>query len=629
MAAAGYFLLEFIVAPALQKVSFRDEEYGSYSGLSFEVYRARCSIWHDIAPLGARFEQWIWVGFLPARIYTRLHCLYHLSRNAVVAIRMRFMPHDVALTLGIAATTSCCFPFSSLPPSFGAPAMGRCRLCVAICGAGLGGLVAALCLARYLDIDITVYEGASRLAEVGAGIGFLLTVAGLTRFGPREIFERLGLEEELMERSCVEAGEEEDTKFICRKSDQAEGYHFYTIQAKGRQLRVHRADFQTVLVARLKKLGRDNVVCSKRLSSYSDASSSFDAPSPTFSGSSSSCIASCTTPSSPRPSKTTDSSASFHAPFPPTSPSSSSDFSAPSTIPSPFPSTLDRPDDPPIHLHFEDGAVATCDVLIGADGLKSRGRIGMMERLVSEATRQAAGPAGAEGRLAGTEAEAEALTAAAQPVWSGFVAYRVLISADKLRERAPEHSLLSNPMLHFGKSAVEFQCIVGYSIQNGACFNVIFFTFDPAQERGVHPGEWMRKAAKAEFAGAFKRWEPEVQAMLDCVDGALRWAVHTTKPPGLPTFVHGRTALLGDADAWLLAHLLGDPSVTRDTIPEALRVYDAARRPVAQDVQERSRVNGHLLALNYRGIDFDALQGEAQRAALIELGEQMQRDWEW
>ena len=59
------------------------------------------------------------------------------------------------------------------------------------------------------------------------------------------------------------------------------------------------------------------------------------------------------------------------------------------------------------------------------------------------------------------------------------------------------------------------QCIVGYSIQNGACLNVIFFTFDPAQEHGVHPGEWMRKAAKAEFAGAFGGWEPEVQAMLD------------------------------------------------------------------------------------------------------------------
>ncbi|KAI5897269.1 FAD/NAD(P)-binding domain-containing protein [Schizophyllum commune H4-8] len=462
--------------------------------------------------------------------------------------------------------TSCC-PSLPSPLSLGPPTMGRPRLRVAICGAGIGGLVAALCLARYPDIDVTVYEGASRLAEVGAGIGFWPR--------PREILKRLGLEEELMERSCVEAGEEEDTKFICRKSDQVESYHFYTIQAKGRQLRVHRADFQTVLVARLKKLGRDNVVCSKRLSSYTDFSSSPDVSSSTL------------------PSYTSLNSSLF-----------------------PSPSGY--------------GTVATCDVLIGADGLKSRVRVGMMERVVSEATRQA----GAE--------DVHALAAAAQPVWSGFVAYRVLISADKLRERAPAHSLLSNPMLYFGKNA----CIVGYSIQNGACLNVIFFTFDPAQEHGVHPGEWMRKAAKAEFAGAFEGWELEVQAMLDCVDGALRWAVHTTKPPGLPTFAHGSTALLGDAahsmtpfqgsgagqaveDAWLLAHLLGDPAVTRANVSAALRVYDTARRPVAQDVQERSRVNGHLLALNYHGIDFDALEGEAQCVALIELGEQMQRDWEW
>ncbi|KAL1700466.1 hypothetical protein EV121DRAFT_167083, partial [Schizophyllum commune] len=347
---------------------------------------------------------------------------------------MRFTPHWLS-QCGVHArhrddcgTRRClcisCCPSLPSPLSLGVPAMERPRPHVDICGAGIGGLVAALCLARYPDIDVTVYEGASRLAEVGSGIGFWLSKA-------REILKRLGLEEELMERSCVEAGEEEDTKFICRKSDQAEGYHFYSIQAKGRQLRVHRADFQTVLVARLKKLGRDVVVCSKRLASYTDASSSSD------------CLSS----------SLLESSSSY-------------------------------------------GTVATCDVLIGADGLKSRVRVGMIERMLSEATRQAAGPAGAEG-------ETEALAAAAQPVWSGFVAYRVLISADKLRVPAPEHSLLSHPMLYFGKNT----CIVGYSIQNGACLNVIFFTLDPAQEHGVHPGEWMRKAAKAEFAGAFEGWD--------------------------------------------------------------------------------------------------------------------------
>ena len=39
MAAAGYSLLESIVAPALQTVTLRDEEYGSYSGLSRFIER--------------------------------------------------------------------------------------------------------------------------------------------------------------------------------------------------------------------------------------------------------------------------------------------------------------------------------------------------------------------------------------------------------------------------------------------------------------------------------------------------------------------------------------------------------------------------------------------------------------
>ena len=40
---------------------------------------------------------------------------------------------------------------------------------VAIVGAGLGGLAAALFL-RKVDIDVTVYEQACELHEVGAGI---------------------------------------------------------------------------------------------------------------------------------------------------------------------------------------------------------------------------------------------------------------------------------------------------------------------------------------------------------------------------------------------------------------------------------------------------------------------------
>ncbi|KAL1700581.1 hypothetical protein EV121DRAFT_283285 [Schizophyllum commune] len=482
---------------------------------------------------------------------------------------MRFTPHRLSQCGSHARHRDdylLLLPYFILAIIFREPAMGRCRLRVAICGAGIGGLVAALCLARYLDIDITVFEGASRLAEVGAGIGFLPT--GLTRFGPREIFERLGPNEESMARSCIEAEEEEDTTFICRLSDQDGGHHFeYHTSERCLQFRAHRVESETILVARLKKVDRDNVVSLKQhlIPTRLPYSTIFRR-------------VVILRPLIPLVLLNPLIHNAFAFPFRPRS-------------------SYDHP----ISLRFEDGTVATCDVLIDADGLQSRACVVMMERMVSEAVGQAdesatrsreARAAGLSGRVTSGpcegvvrkvagQADVDALAAAAQSIWSGFVAYRVLISAGKkLRERAPQHSLLSNPML-------------------------------------VCP-----------------------------VDGALRWAVHTTKPPGLPTFVHGRTALLGDAahsmtpfqgsgagqaveDAWLLAHLLGDPSVSRDTIPDALRVYDAARRPVAPDVQERSRVNGHLLALNYRGIDFDALQGEAQRAALIELGEQMQRDWEW
>lgn len=38
-------------------------------------------------------------------------------------------------------------------------------------GAGVGGLTAALALSKYEDIAVDLYESASQLAEIGAGIG--------------------------------------------------------------------------------------------------------------------------------------------------------------------------------------------------------------------------------------------------------------------------------------------------------------------------------------------------------------------------------------------------------------------------------------------------------------------------
>jgi hypothetical protein len=38
-------------------------------------------------------------------------------------------------------------------------------------GGGIGGLTLAVALSQYPDIDVTIYEGATKLTEVGAGVG--------------------------------------------------------------------------------------------------------------------------------------------------------------------------------------------------------------------------------------------------------------------------------------------------------------------------------------------------------------------------------------------------------------------------------------------------------------------------
>ncbi|KAL1673152.1 hypothetical protein EV122DRAFT_294395 [Schizophyllum commune] len=393
--------------------------------------------------------------------------------------------------------------------------MGQPRLRVAI-WRGISGLVTALCLSKHNDIESTVYESAHRLAELGAGIGFWPR--------SREILKALDLEDTLLETAGTTAPGSEGTNYVCRKSDKPEGHVFYTIRTGG-QLRLHRADFQTALVERLKLVGGPPPICSKRLVSYTDTAGA------------------------------------------------------------------------PVQLAFEDGTEAMCDLLIGADGIKSRVRVAMMDRLAE--TNDAA--------------ETQMLRESAKLVWSGYIVYRCMIPAEKLRQRDPEHSLLSSPIV----------CIIGYTIQGGEKVNVVV----------------------ADFEHLFQGWEPEVQALLDCFDeNPLRWVIHVTKPAGLPTYTHGRAVIIGDAahtmlafqgsgagqaieDAWILSNLVSDSKVTRETLPAALRVYDAVRRPFDINAQELARVDGHLMVLNYKGMPgFEDLDEEA---AIARCGETIQRDWEW
>ena len=71
----------------------------------------------------------------------------------------------------------------------------------------------------------------------------------------------------------------------------------------------------------------------------------------------------------------------------------------------------------PVVLRFKDGTEATCDLLVGSDGIRSAVRYTMYANLASEA---------------GDPAKAEEMAKMAEPTWSGAVVYRGLVPFDKI-----------------------------------------------------------------------------------------------------------------------------------------------------------------------------------------------------
>lgn len=81
-----------------------------------------------------------------------------------------------------------------------------------------------------------------------------------------------------------------------------------------------------------------------------------------------------------------------------------------------------------IHLTFADGHTASCDVLVGADGIKSTVRRQLVRQGIS-----------AEERPSATLAVDEI----ANPVWSGTIAYRFLVDSAVIAQEMRGHRVLT------------------------------------------------------------------------------------------------------------------------------------------------------------------------------------------
>lgn len=198
---------------------------------------------------------------------------------------------------------------------------------------------------------------------------------------------------------------------------------------------------------------------------------------------------------------------------------------------------------------FDDGQRATGDVVVGADGTHSIVR----------------------GVVLGQTVERQ---------YVGYVNFNGLVPAsDRL---APRHSWV----IYVGDGQRASMMPIG-----GDRF---YYFFDVPLPKGAEPiGD-----IGTELSHYFGGWLAPVQNLIQDLDASRtnRVEIHYLDP--LPTFVNGRIALLGDAchstapdlgqggcqaieDAWVLTNAL---LTTNISVADALRRYDAARRPRTADI---------------------------------------------
>ncbi len=219
-----------------------------------------------------------------------------------------------------------------------------------------------------------------------------------------------------------------------------------------------------------------------------------------------------------------------------------------------------------VEVQFHNGATADADIVVGADGIHSTVRNAIM---------------GAE-----------------SPRFSGHVAYRGLVPADRVAHLALEiaATVWWGPDHHF----------VQYYVGAGARYhNWVALT----------PGEWRVESwtAKGEIADALKEfegWHPQIHAIISAAETTNRWALYDRDP--LPRWTVGRVTLIGDAAHPMLPYMaqgavqsIEDAAVLAKCLEHAdahdvgaaLSRYEQTRKPRASQCQEGSRRNAVMFHL--------------------------------
>lgn len=218
-------------------------------------------------------------------------------------------------------------------------------------------------------------------------------------------------------------------------------------------------------------------------------------------------------------------------------------------------------------LRFANGHAEDVDVLVGADGIHSIVRTALL----------------------GEE----------HPIFTGVVAYRAVVPAEKLAG-VPNLGAFTK---WWGPEATSQ--IVTFPLARG---REIFVFATVAQDSWRHES-WTTPGRVEDLRAAYAGFHPDARALLDACDDVLISALYVRDP--LPSWSSGHIALMGDAchpmmpfmaqgagmaieDGVVLARCLAE--ATDDTVPDALARYQAVRHARTSRIQIGSRGNEWLKA---------------------------------